>query len=90
MVGAGTGPLGDTLDVCCQLNATVCSILDTLDMYYMAVIEHLAQVAPLYEQKMGVLFFGFIGIVLNRGCWDQCKTDLLEYVAHRVPSLVGK
>ena len=68
----------------------LCSILGTPDMCSMEAIEHLAWVAPLDEEKMGVFVSGLIGIVLTRDFWDQCNTTLLEYMSHHVPLLAGK
>ena len=89
-MGAEDGSLAESLGVCYELNASVCSILGATNMCSMVVIDHLAWAAPLDEEKMGVLVFGLIGIVLIRDCWDQCRTALFEYVAHHIPSLVGE
>ena len=90
MVGSGTGSLAGILDVYHEPNTTVCSILSASGMCSMAAIEHLAWVAPLDKQKMGVFVFELTGIVLTRDCWDQCNTTLLEYVARHAPLPVGK
>ena len=75
MVGAGTSSFASSLSI---YYATVYSILGALDMCSMVAIDNLAWVAPLDEQKIGVLVFGLMRIVPTRECWDQHKTTLLE------------
>ena len=89
-VGAEAGYLIGSLGVFHEMNDTVCSILGAPDMCSMVVHEHLACVALLYDQNMGVLVFELIYIVLTRDLWDNYRTSLIEYVAHYVSSLAGE
>ena len=86
-MGTETRSLAGSLSVCYELNDAMYSILVASDMCFMVATEHLACVVPLDEQKVGLLVFGLIGIILTRDFGDQYRTTFLEYVAYHVNSL---